>query len=97
MCTSQNMTGQEVFLDPKQPIVTQTDLQGRITYANPAFVSISGFSHEELIGQHHNIVRHPDMPKEAFAGSWRPPRQHDPWRGWVQHRTKDGGRYWAAA
>ncbi|MCG9123920.1 PAS domain-containing protein [Laribacter hongkongensis] len=52
-------------------IVTKTDLKGVITYANDAFVEISGFSREELIGQSQNIVRHPDMPKAAFADLWQ--------------------------
>ncbi len=87
----------ERFLDPKRPIVTKTDLQGVITYANPAFVEISGFSRDELIGAHHNIVRHPDMPKAAFADLWRTVKAGHPWHGRVKNRTKCGGFYWVDA
>ena len=61
------VTQHEVFLDPARPIVTKTDLKGQITYANRAFIDISGFHEDELLGFSHNIVRHPDMPPEAFA------------------------------
>ena len=64
-------SGKECFLEAGKPIVTKTNLEGRITYANDSFVRISGFTREELVGSHHNIVRHPDMPKEAFADLWR--------------------------
>ena len=88
---------QERLLDPKQPIVTKTDLKGKITYANPAFVEISGFTREELIGQAHNVVRHPDMPREAFEDLWNTVRAGVPWRGKVKNRCKDGGYYWVDA
>lgn len=87
----------EVFLDPRQPIVTRTDLHGTIMYANPAFIAISGFRADELIGQPHNIVRHPDMPKEAFADLWQTLRAQQPWRGLVKNRTKSGDYYWVEA
>ncbi|MEN9986248.1 MAG: hypothetical protein RI925_1750 [Pseudomonadota bacterium] len=87
----------EVFLDPRQPIVTRTDLRGSIVYANPAFIAISGFSAAELIGQPHNIVRHPDMPKQAFADLWRTLAEGKPWRGMVKNRTKSGDFYWVEA
>ncbi len=89
--------GVERLMDPRQPIVTKTDLKGKITYANPAFVQISGFSKDELIGQPHNIVRHPDMPREAFEDLWRTARADVPWRGLVKNRCKDGGFYWVDA
>ncbi|MBV8680235.1 MAG: methyl-accepting chemotaxis protein [Aquitalea sp.] len=78
-------------------IVSKTDLCGMITYANDAFVRISGYSREELIGQPHNIVRHPDMPKWAFAGLWATLESGELWRGIVKNRTKDGGFYWVEA
>ncbi|WP_230371052.1 PAS domain-containing protein [Paludibacterium denitrificans] len=58
------------MVDPRRPIVTKTNPKGIITYANRAFIEISGFSEEELIGKNHNMVRHPDMPAEAFADLW---------------------------
>lgn len=90
-------TGTERLLDPRIPIVTKTDLKGRITYANPAFVDISGFTLDELLGQPHNIVRHPDMPRDAFKDLWDTNRREEPWKGLVKNRCKDGGYYWVDA
>lgn len=87
----------ERFLQAGRPIVTKTDLQGRITYANPAFVAISGFTRDELIGANHNIVRHPDMPAAAFADLWRTVEAGQPWRGIVKNRAKNGDFYWVDA
>ncbi|MEW6563732.1 MAG: PAS domain-containing methyl-accepting chemotaxis protein [Pseudomonadota bacterium] len=70
---------------------------GVITYANDAFVEISGYSRGELIGQHHNIVRHRDMPKWAFADLWQTVKSGHPWRGIVKNRTKSGTYYWVLA
>ncbi len=87
----------EYRVDPKHPIVTRTDLKGRITYANPAFIALSGFSESELIGQSHNVVRHPDMPPEAFEDLWATLKAGSPWQGIVKNRAKDGGFYWVDA
>lgn len=87
----------EHHLDPKCPVVTKTDLKGIITYANPAFVEISGFSKEELIGSSHNVVRHPEMPVEAFNDLWRVLTAGLPWRGLVKNRCKNGDFYWVEA
>ncbi|WP_174875101.1 methyl-accepting chemotaxis protein [Vogesella oryzae] len=78
-------------------IVSKTDLSGMITYANDAFVSISGYRRDELIGQPHNLVRHPDMPSFAFEDLWKTLESGKPWRGIVKNRTKDGGYYWVQA
>ncbi|MBI3146549.1 MAG: PAS domain S-box protein [Pseudogulbenkiania sp.] len=91
------VTEQELFLDPRRPIVTKTDLKGRITYANPAFIEISGFSEAELIGQPHNVVRHPDMPPAAYADLWDTISERHPWQGLVKNRAKNGGFYWVEA
>ena len=77
--------------------VTKTDTSGVITYANDAFVEISGYSHAELMGSNHNIVRHPDMPKWAFADLWKTIRSGHPWRGIVKNRAKNGDHYWVRA
>ncbi|MCX8087174.1 MAG: methyl-accepting chemotaxis protein [Rhodocyclaceae bacterium] len=78
-------------------LVSKTDLRGIITYANDAFIDISGFSKEELIGKSHNIVRHPDMPPAAFADLWKTIKSGRPWRGLVKNRCKDGDHYWVEA
>lgn len=78
-------------------IVTRTDAKGRIVHANEAFVEVSGFSREELLGQPHNMVRHPDMPAEAFRDMWATLKRGRPWSGLVKNRRKDGGHYWVRA
>ncbi len=80
-----------------QFIYSRTDLKGKIVEANQAFVDISGYSREEMIGQPHNLVRHPDMPSQAFANMWRDLKSGRPWRGIVKNRRKDGGFYWVVA
>ncbi|MBC7205332.1 MAG: methyl-accepting chemotaxis protein [Methyloversatilis sp.] len=91
------VTQKEVFLEPGKPIVTKTDLKGAITYANESFVNISGFSREELVGHNHNVVRHPDMPPEAFEDLWLTIKAGQPWRGLVKNRSKNGDHYWVEA
>lgn len=87
----------EIRLLPDQYLISKTDLKGRIVYANPAFIEISGFTQEELIGKAHNIVRHPDMPPAAFADLWQTLQAGKPWLGMVKNRRKDGGFYWVQA
>ncbi len=77
--------------------VTKTDPKGVITYANDAFVQISGFSRAELIGKSHNVVRHPDMPEWAFADLWKTVKSGFAWRGLVKNRAKNGDHYWVRA
>jgi aerotaxis receptor len=78
-------------------LVSVTDLQGRITYCNAAFVAVSGFSREELLGQPHNLVRHPDMPAEAFRDLWETIRAGQTWTALVKNRRKNGDHYWVLA
>jgi aerotaxis receptor len=78
-------------------LVSITDADSRIRYCNPAFIEVSGFSEEELIGQPHNIVRHPDMPQEAFRDMWATIRNGEPWRGMVKNRRRNGDHYWVIA
>lgn len=75
-------------------ITSETDVHGIITYVSQPFIDISGYTKAELIGQHHNIVRHEDMPKEAFQEMWDTIRAKKVWRGEVKNRKKDGGYYW---
>lgn len=70
MKTNLPVTRNQVQMDDGISIVTKTDLKGIITFANPDFIKISGFSEQELLGQNHNLVRHPDMPPAAFADLW---------------------------
>ncbi len=78
-------------------IVSKTDLKGLITHANDTFVEISGFSRDELVGKSHNLVRHPDMPAEAFEDLWTTIKSGRPWRGMVKNRCKNGDHYWVKA
>ncbi|MDO8925621.1 MAG: PAS domain-containing methyl-accepting chemotaxis protein [Sideroxyarcus sp.] len=78
-------------------LVSKTDTKGIITYANDAFVAISGYSREELIGKSHNIVRHPDMPPQAFKWLWDTLKSERPWRGMVKNLCKNGDHYWVRA
>jgi aerotaxis receptor len=78
-------------------IYSQTDLKGIIVEANEAFASLSGYSVEEMIGKPHNLVRHPDMPKAAFADMWKSLKAGRPWQGVVKNCRKDGGFYWVLA
>jgi len=78
-------------------LVSKTDLNGIITYCNLIFVKVSGYSREELIGSPHNLLRHPDMPPEAFADMWKSNQANKPWRGLVKNRRKDGRYYWVEA
>jgi len=91
------VTDKEAPMRPGSVLVTRTDLKGNITYVNDAFVQISGFTREELIGANHNIVRHPDMPEEAFEDMWATLQRGNPWHGMVKNRTKNGDYYWVNA
>ncbi|MBI2277959.1 MAG: PAS domain-containing protein [Dechloromonas sp.] len=91
------VTQNEVLLQPAKPLVSKTDLKGIITYANENFIQVSGFSREELIGKNHNIIRHPEMPPEAFADLWNVLKAGHPWRGLVKNRCKNGDFYWVEA
>ncbi|MBK8791773.1 MAG: methyl-accepting chemotaxis protein [Holophaga sp.] len=78
-------------------LVSMTDTRGIITYANDEFVRLSGYTRDELIGQPHNLVRHPDMPAAAFADLWNTVKAGKPWHGYVKNRSKDGAFYWVDA
>lgn len=78
-------------------IVSSTDLQGVITHANQAFVEMSGYEREALIGAPQHILRHPDMPKAAFKDLWDTVSQGKKWHGYVKNLRKDGSYYWVYA
>ncbi|NHC07200.1 methyl-accepting chemotaxis protein [Azonexus fungiphilus] len=97
MRNNQPVTQHKVLLTADSLIVSKTDLKGLITYVNKDFIEISGFSEGELIGQPHNMVRHPEMPVEAFADMWRDLKDERPWTGMVKNRCKNGDFYWVLA
>ena len=97
MRNNQPATGIERQLDASVTIISHTDASGRITFVNEDFIEVSGFSHDELIGQPHNMVRHPDMPAEAFRDLWDTLKHGRPWSGLVKNRCKNGDHYWVRA
>jgi methyl-accepting chemotaxis protein/aerotaxis receptor len=97
MRNNQPVTQRDVELSDDDFLVSRADLKGCLTYANPAFIEISGFTQEELIGSPHNIIRHPDMPPAAFENLWRTIKAGETWRGLVKNRCKNGDHYWVDA
>ncbi|MBT2785891.1 MULTISPECIES: PAS domain-containing methyl-accepting chemotaxis protein [unclassified Halomonas] len=97
MRNNQPVSQREVELKEDDFLVSRTDTKGRITYANPAFIDISGFEHAELIGAPHNLIRHPDMPPAAFENLWQTVKTGETWRGLVKNRCKNGDHYWVNA
>ena len=97
MRNNQPVTQREHLLSPNDYLISRTDLKGRITFANRAFIETSGFTAEELLGAPHNLVRHPAMPPEAFADLWRALEAGQSWTGVVKNRRKDGDHYWVLA
>ena len=97
MRNNQPVTHREMQVLDDQAIVSKTDLNGNITYVNPYFTQISGFSEQELIGAPQNLVRHPDMPAEAFTDLWSSIKEGTPWTGIVKNRCKNGDHYWVRA
>ena len=91
------VTGRNVDFAPDANILSTTDLTSAITYANPDFIKISGYSREELLGAPHNLLRHPDMPSAAFAHMWRTLKRGRSWMGMVKNRCKNGDHYWVSA
>ena len=94
---NQSIINEEVTFPQSVELVSTTDTRGVITYANQAFCDVAGYSQEELIGKNHNVVRHPDMPKAAFADLWEKLKSRQAWRGAVKNRCKDGRYYWVDA
>ncbi|MFZ3001969.1 MAG: methyl-accepting chemotaxis protein [Undibacterium umbellatum] len=97
MRNNQPVSGKEVEVKDGQSIVSKTDLQGNIQYCNPTFIDISGFEEHELIGSPHNLVRHPDMPVQAFADMWSTIKEGRQWDAMVKNRCKNGDHYWVRA
>ncbi|WP_439896045.1 PAS domain-containing protein, partial [Salmonella enterica] len=90
------VTGRNLELPKDANILSTTSPQSHITYVNPDFIKISGFTEEELLGQPHNIVRHPDMPPAAFEHMWSTLKSGRSWMGLVKNRCKNGDHYWVS-
>ena len=94
---SRQVIDEEVPFPEGKLIVSRTDTAGNITHCNQAFVDMSGFNEEELIGQPHYILRHPDMPAAAFEDLWKSIQEKSKWTGYVKNLRKDGKYYWVYA
>lgn len=91
------VTDREITFGSNTKLISVTDTQGTILECNDAFVEVSGFEKHELIGQPHNMVRHPDMPPEAYKKMWHYLKAGKPWMGLVKNRCKNGDFYWVNA
>lgn len=97
MKINEPVTNKEVKMKENSILVSKTDLKGIITYCNQDFMDISGYNHDELIGKNHNLVRHPDMPPEAFDWLWTDLKKGKVWTAPVKNRAKNGDFYWVNA
>ncbi|MDQ7733720.1 methyl-accepting chemotaxis protein [Halomonas sp. SpR1] len=97
MRNNQPVTQREYVLSEEAVLISRSDLKGNVTYANPTFVEVSGYSREELIGAPHNLLRHPDMPEAAYADFWKTIQAGVTWQGVVKNRRKNGDHYWVHA
>jgi aerotaxis receptor len=91
------VTQREYDFPAQSMLVSTTDTKGVIVHCNRAFIEASGFSHDELVGQPHNLIRHPDMPAQAYKDMWRTIGRGEPWTGLVKNRRKNGDHYWVRA
>ncbi|WP_413535387.1 methyl-accepting chemotaxis protein [Rahnella inusitata] len=97
MRNNQPVSQQEYQYPDDATLMSTTDASSHITYANDAFIDVSGFASEDIIGQPHNIVRHPDMPPQAFKDMWSTLQQGFPWTALVKNRRRNGDHYWVRA
>lgn len=97
MRNNQPVTQKEIAFPKGRVIISHTDLKGRLTMVNDAFVTISGYATDELLGQPHNLLRHPDMPTEAFRDLWATIKAGRSWSAIVKNRCKNGDHYWVRA
>jgi len=97
MRNNQPVTQKEYVFKAADRLISGTDAKGNITYCNDAFVEVSGYAKEELIGQPHNMIRHPDMPPAVFKEMWQTISSGHVWMGLVKNRRKDGDHYWVSA
>ncbi len=97
----QEFNESQFFVETEVPqdelIISRTDLQGHISYANETFCEISGYTLGELLGKKHSLVRHPDMPSSVFTDLWSTLDKKKQWKGFVKNLRKDKGFYWVEA
>ncbi|WP_044411374.1 methyl-accepting chemotaxis protein [Thiomicrospira microaerophila] len=91
------ITNSEILFSEGLSLVSETDLNGNITYVNDAFAQVSGYQLEELVGQSHNIIRHPDVPAEWFEDLWLRLKCGESWHQYLKNRCKNGDYYWVEA
>jgi PAS domain S-box-containing protein len=91
------ITNQERYFDDDDIIVSKTNLKGHITYANKTFLDIAGYTEREVIGQPHNLIRHPDMPRAIFKLLWETVEQGREIFAYVKNRCRNGDHYWVYA
>lgn len=97
MASTPVMTGAETTFGRDEIIVSKTDLQGRITYANTVFERVSGYSMQELLGKPHNIIRHPEFPSGVFRLLWQTIKAGDEIFAYIDNLARDGSHYWVLA
>ena len=97
MRTNIPVTQCELHYPDDATLVSTTDVKGRITHCNASFIEVSGYTQDELLGQPHNLIRHPDMPEEAFRDMWASLQAGQAWTGMVKNRSKNGDHYWVLA
>jgi len=97
MRVNEPVTNNEVTFSDDDLLISKTDTKGIITYCNEVFMRIAGFEEHELLGKNHNMVRHPDMPPEAFQDLWDTVREGKEWHGLVKNRCANGDYYWVDA
>lgn len=91
------ITSQEITIPINSVLISRTDMKGRISYVSQDFANISGFSEEEMLGEPHNLIRHPDVPSEIFREMWEMIQDGNPWSGIIKNRAKSGDYYWVDA
>ncbi len=91
------VTQNEYLLNDGSTLMSTTNTHSHITYANSAFIEASGYKEENLLGEPHNVIRHPDMPAEAFGDMWFTLQQGESWTGLVKNRRHNGDHYWVRA
>lgn len=87
----------EILLRQDEMIISKTDLQGKLTYANRAFMRVANYSELQILGQNHNIIRHESMPRGVFHGLWKTLKSGREFFGFVKNKTADGDYYWVFA